>query len=83
MGMSLSACIRNDNVDEFRAAVEDGAQVSVNNLVASAWLGKTQIFEYISNNFTAVNKKVELLSAVFSQVGNKAISDHTLALRRR
>lgn len=78
MGKSLSMCIREGSVDEFKKATEDGAQVTVNNLIAAAWLGQKQILEYITTNYTAENKKVELLSAVFSQIGNKNIPETAL-----
>lgn len=78
MGKNLSSCIKEDDVEGFIASIEDGAQVTVNNLIAAAWFGRAQILNYITANYTAKDKKVELLSAVFSQIGNKNIPEVAL-----
>lgn len=78
MGKNLSSCIKEDDVKGFIASIEDGAQVTVNNLIAAAWFGRAQILNYITANYTAKDKKVELLSAVFSQIGNKNIPEVAL-----
>lgn len=78
MGKNLSSCIKEDDVKGFIASIEDGAQVTVNNLIAAAWFGRAQILNYIITNYTAKDKKVELLSAVFSQIGNKSIPEVAL-----
>lgn len=78
MGKNLSSCIKEDDVKGFISSIEDGAQVTVNNLIAAAWFGRAQILDYIITNYTAKDKKVELLSAVFSQIGNKNIPDVAL-----
>jgi hypothetical protein len=78
MGKNLSSCIKEDDVKGFIASIEDGAQVTVNNLIAAAWFGRAQILNYIITNYTAKDKKVELLSAIFSQIGNKSIPEVAL-----
>jgi hypothetical protein len=78
MGKNLSSCIKEDDVKGFIASIEDGAQVTVNNFIAAAWFGRAQILNYITTNYTAKDKKVELLSAVFSQIGNKNIPEVAL-----
>lgn len=78
MGKNLSSCIKEDDVKGFIASIEDGAQVTVNNLIAAAWFDRAQILNYIITNYTAKDKKVELLSAIFSQIGNKSIPEVAL-----